>query len=939
MLSTTNIASAKQAGRYFAADNYYTAEENQERSAWQGQGAVALGFSGEVDVAELVAILEGRVGGQQLGRHAGNAPPTAHEHRPGLDMTLSAPKSVSLLAEVGGQAAVRAAHEAAVDAVLHYAEQQLAEARVTERGVTQRVRTGNLLIARFHHNTSRDLDPQTHTHLVIANATQLSDGRWGSLSNEALYGAQKLLGAIYDSELAANLRGLGYRIEATEGGRWEVAGFTRDQLEHFSQRSKAIEERLARFGLDRMTASAAQKEEAALRTRPAKRTVDHAALGADWRVRAAEQGIDFGRIEAYRENSLAQAADAPPQARLAAEAVRFAVAHLTERESVVGRDDLLSTALNHAVEAWPWAQLRLPDMRNALDGEIARGAVLRATEERLTTPDGVRREQLMLQLLEQGRGQLQPLLGKQQALDLINRFEGDRGVGFGLTSGQEMAVLTALGSRDRFTAAQGFAGVGKTTVLKLVLDGARQRGIEVRGMAPSAEAAAVLHAETGIPSTTVARFLQEQADPSRALWRQVRGPMQLAGHNSRTWFGAGKSDHVRAQALWVVDEASLAGTADMLTLMARTQASGARLLLVGDRLQLNGVAAGKPFEILLEHGIDQAEMTEISRQRAQDLRDAVTAAVQRDNQLALTRLSHKLVEHTERVQLMERMAGDVLAGRAAGRSQLILVPRRQDREELNQLVRGKLQHGGAIARDEVSQRILSAADLSAAQCQSAAYYREGMVLRFAKGLRGSGIKPGSYADVVQVSVAAQSAVVRTQDGTTFRFRPADAKGVEVYTAEQRALAVGDELRFTRNQPELGLRNGSRGTVATIGGDFITLETARGPIELARHRAANQHLEYAYALTVHAAQGKTAEIGGLLMTASSGRALTERAFYVGITRFRDDIVLYTDSKPAAMRLIATAIDKTSALEEMEGVKIDRTPALPTAARDQSGGLER
>src|ERR1035437_3368304 len=189
MLSMSNLSSASAASGYYAEDNYYSADESRARSVWEGRGAEALGLSGVVGAADFEKILSGEVGDQKLGRITGKGPDgeLEREHRPGLDITLSAPKSVSILAEVGGRDDVRQAHEAAVSKVLDYIEKNLAQARVTEGGVTRLERTDNVIAGRFHHTTSRDLDPQTHTHLVLANATQTKDGIWRSLSNEMLY--------------------------------------------------------------------------------------------------------------------------------------------------------------------------------------------------------------------------------------------------------------------------------------------------------------------------------------------------------------------------------------------------------------------------------------------------------------------------------------------------------------------------------------------------------------------------------------------------------------------------------------------------------------------------------------------------------------------------------------------------------------------------------
>ena len=270
MLSAKVIEKAQQAEHYFSQDNYYTTEEGFEQSAWAGKGAAALGLSGGVHREQFMELLEGKVDGQELGKWVRNEETgqKEREHRPGIDLTFSAPKSVSLLAEIAGNEEVSKAHDVAVERAIAYLERVAAQARTTVDGVTSREDTGNLVVAKFRHDTSRELDPQTHTHAVVFNLTKRSDGQWRSLSNEELLGHIKDAGAYYRTELAGQLSALGYEIERTHAdGRFEVKGFTKEQLEHFSQRSGQIEQALSERGKNRQTATTEEKQMAALDTR------------------------------------------------------------------------------------------------------------------------------------------------------------------------------------------------------------------------------------------------------------------------------------------------------------------------------------------------------------------------------------------------------------------------------------------------------------------------------------------------------------------------------------------------------------------------------------------------------------------------------------------------------------------------------------------------
>ena len=158
-------------------------------------------------------------------------------HRPGRDLTLSAPKSVSLTAVVGGDARVVDAHDRAVARTLAWFEKNAAETRMKDPETGRMVRTGGqkTVIAIFTHDTSRNLDPALHTHAVIANMVKGEDGKCRSMANEQLYQSKMLLGALYRGELATGLVRLGYGIEKTHAdGRFEIAGVSRGVVDAFS---------------------------------------------------------------------------------------------------------------------------------------------------------------------------------------------------------------------------------------------------------------------------------------------------------------------------------------------------------------------------------------------------------------------------------------------------------------------------------------------------------------------------------------------------------------------------------------------------------------------------------------------------------------------------------------------------------------------------------
>ena len=312
MLSIGALSSAAQGASYYERDGYYAKDdpEHRDASGWAGKGAEELGLTGPVDPDTFRAVLEGKVpdgSGTELGRRGKDGEIL---HRPGRDLTFSAPKSVSLAALVGGDRRIVEAHDKAVAATLAWVEKNAAETRMKDPDTGKMARVGGqkIVAATFRHDTSRNLDPQLHTHAVLANMVKGEDGKWRSMANEGLYAQQKLIGMLYRNELAAGLGKLGYGVEKTHAdGRFEIAGVSREVVEAFSSRRAEIEAAMEARDLGSSADNPRLAERAALMTRAKKRDIDRDELRGVWQRQAADLGFDARALAAEAVEKSARA--------------------------------------------------------------------------------------------------------------------------------------------------------------------------------------------------------------------------------------------------------------------------------------------------------------------------------------------------------------------------------------------------------------------------------------------------------------------------------------------------------------------------------------------------------------------------------------------------------------------------------------------------------
>ncbi|MYA96179.1 MAG: relaxase domain-containing protein, partial [Nitrospinae bacterium] len=778
---------------------------------------------------------------------------------------------------------------------LEWVERNAAETRMSEPGTGRMIRVGDQksVIATFRHDTSRNMDPLLHTHAVIANMVRGTDGKWRTMSNEKLYAQKMLIGAIYRTELARGLEGFGYRVEKTHAdGRFEIEGVPREVIEAFSTRRAEIEAAMEERGLGETAGNQRAAQRVTLMTRDPKREADKSTLMAVWEKQAKEVGFDAAALKAEAKTRSAPVKEAEP----AREAVEWAVAHLAEREAVFDRAALLAGALAWRPGAVSMAGAEREVARLEKTG-VLHAADLPGVKDMLTTEKAVAEERETIALVETGRGRGAPAMRGRDV---------DRALRNGpLTHGQREAVKLILSEKDRVVGVQGYAGTGKTKMLKRARALFEKHGYEVRGLAPSASAARTLEAEAGIASETLQRFLARNAGVAEG--RLTRG-------------GEMKMRAAYGKTALVVDEGSLASTREMRELLRISEVLRLpRVVLVGDEKQLDAVDAGKPFAQLQAAGMKTAVMEEIMRQRDQDLKGAVEATLAGDVRRAFEKLGSNVAE----------VKPDNLAGAAAARwlelspeareKTGLMAPSHKIREKINAIVRERLVRDGAVHGPSFLTERLVSRGYTNPQKSLAANYSPGDVVAFHRPYKRIGVAKGDELRVKGVDHEGGAVILEGRGGGEVRWEPsrlaARTGGVEVYKVERMELRQGDKVRWTRNDPDLGLMNSQAAEVMSVRDKRVTFRIEDGRVlDMTAADSQLRHVDRAWASTVHAFQGRTVDTVIAAMEANHPELTNQKTLYVEISRARDKAELVTDDARALReRLEAATGERIAALE--------------------------
>ena len=876
------LASASETSDYMLHE-YLVRNDKAHRTAnrWHGGGAAALGLPERVSRRRFVEVLEGHVPGTDI--RLGRIVDGKHQHRPGWDCTFSAPKSVSLEALLHDNKAVMRAHDASVRAALDWIEAEFLQTRGYDpaTGRRPRVKADGLVAATFRHVASRNNDPQLHTHAVIANMTRNAAGEWRSVEPTQLRRNRRLIGAWYRNDLARRLGEMGYVLVPTQVGglpSFELAGYSPAMLEAFSTRRRDILDYMADKGWEY---SAKTAQAATLHTRKRKDEPAPGELSAMWKARAEALGLarDADEVRLDRtERGFAR----PPARFTPLEAVWQATDHLEERHAVFSESDLLAAALGREPGRHTHVDLRAEIGRLREDGHL-----VAAGDGALTTRRTLRAEKEVVRRMREGKGTARPLALEEAVAGRLAATE--------LTEGQKEAVRLILRSPDPVVGVQGFAGTGKTRMLSEVatLAGGRQ----VFGLAPSSESARVLGVEGGIGVTTL-------------QWLLTRYGSIAEGTASEEEIARARETF--EDAVVVVDEASMVGTVQMRDLQRILAPLGvARLVLVGDSLQLHSVAAGQPFRLLQRAGMATARMDDVIRQRSVDLKAAVEHMVAGDPALAVESIAADVRE----------LPADALAGTAARlwlslppdarKETVILAPTHERREEINAVVRRGLADEGVLGRRSVEIGRLVDRKLTRVHAADRESYRPGDVVVANRDVYG--LREG---EAWTVAGTGEDGVRLERRGKTRAFAPSGNAARNLSLCESRPLPLraGDEIVWTRNIRRRGLINGERAAVERIAGDRIDVRTHSGRgLRFAVDDDDLRHIDHAWSSTVYRAQGLTRD--NVIAVLDSASMMSDRAMlYVEMSRARDGFVLLTDdTEQLVSRLEREGETVSSALE--------------------------
>ena len=568
-----------------AENQDYYSEGGSRPGAWWGEGAAALGLSGDVKPHELGNLLDGHSPDGKKNLVKQRSGKTAR--RAGIDFTFTMPKSFSVARSQASPELRKQMDERARAAVYKTLDVVQELCGISRRGADGVVKEKSKLIAAiFSHDTARNVpgeapDPNKHFHCVVVNTVvRESDASTGALYSRPIFRKRMkmALGALMRLELSKQLGELGFETFRPKQERtnklaswFELSCVPKSFMEAMSKRRRQIENWLRERGLSGAKAA----ETAALRTRQAKSKYSERELYAEWRRQGAEFGFTEAEVEAalvaQKQMNASQAANS---------AFSRAVSILMQNNAFFTEIELLEKV---AVEA-QCTGLGISDVQNQIDCFVSNSSGL----VRLKNENGVRRFTTKEMLAIEGR-----MLETSKELfkklhHSISHIEIDRALSkYPTVRAEQAQAIKGITSGGDLACLQGVAGSGKTYALGIAREIWERQGFEVIGTALAAKATKGLEQGSGIKSSHIHKLLNDIE----------HGRLQLS------------FEHVL-----VVDECGMVSTRQLEKLIARAGEAGAKIVLVGDWDQLTAIEAGGGLKAVAKL-VGYERMEEVIRQK------------------------------------------------------------------------------------------------------------------------------------------------------------------------------------------------------------------------------------------------------------------------------------------------------------------------------------
>ena len=767
--------------------DYYYLGKNAPEIAFRGKLAERLGLT-NISGGAFECITAGKNAiGETLVR-----PGISGFHNPGRDIVLSPDKSVAISCYLSQNKDDRMkiinAHREAVKCITVYIEKELILARINHgSGGTERISTGNMLYTEFEHNTSRESDPQLHTHLIIFNMTRLPGDRIRAMENRNIYDCRKLLCRIYENQLCRNLRSKGFDATITKEGYASIPGVSKDLIDIFSKRTVNMKERLTGYfnskGMDPTEEiskgnTRGLENSIMLYTRKPKKAEDLGRLINNWKSELSGAGKSLKDIPRSRNiNLLKNNYGISPEIY-----IRKAIDEITANRGFFSKKDILSHSLNLSK-----AEI---DIRN-LEKAFHNNGDLLILDKQIRIGCGYHTAYTTPAMIELEKNNLSRVLNLRQRF--IPEFKEDEAgrlaADFCLTKEQTTILRELLLSNDRMDLLKCGKDTGCDFILPAVVRAFSEKGYEVVLISPDSRMARSLETDLNIEALSPDRFLSQN--------RIENGE----------------------KTLYIADRLDLIGPAKIGNIMEKADNPFSKIICTG-KLYSTGREAGRDFRNFCnafnkftegENIANHKKYLRITSEELSKLHEF--SLIESENIISRLEKKGSVIKSFNTYEVLDSIRKDYLKD---PQNTVVITRSWREKNDLNRFIRSGLEKGGTVTNLAIIP--VRSGDIFHGQVslkKEFLNYEEGLKIKALSNFRGMkkgetgtiiGIDPDN--PVVKVAVDFSSRIV-------FINPRMDYKKYRAEELRETTFGTGDRIVFLKSSVENGIKRGEQAVIEKI----------------------------------------------------------------------------------------------------------------------------
>ncbi|WP_210452622.1 conjugative transfer relaxase/helicase TraI, partial [Vibrio crassostreae] len=833
-------------------DNYYLKEKSAEpNSFWHGKLAEEAGLLGKpVDQKTLESVLSGHLGDETIkGKR--------DDHKSGFDLTFSAPKRLSTLALVGGDTRLIDAHTNAVKFALSQLEKDAAQnVSINKDGVREFSNTENMAFAVILHKTSRENDPQIHSHSLAANMTRDQEGVLRTLASsikqkggaingtgERIYNFQKYYGILYQSQLAKEAQELGYTTRGVGNGQFDVEGVPQVLIDTFSTRTQQINQQALDFGVD----SRAAKDVANLDTRKPKTYESDSALNAKWQQQTKAAGFN---PETLVQHALQIAKQPYHPEHISQDAFERAIEHLGQHRTALQLEKVIERAASEFTKGG--IQANAIDLKAVADQWIKEGTLIPLAEKGQYTTKGLIDNEKALIDSTQGRAHHMRTHVAPKVLDKLAIPESQQRMLTDLYhSTKQFHVVNVHGSSQ--------------DIAQLLLNVGNHSGKRVQFVSQSAKTKA-----EGMES------LQRQSKTLGAWIANTFSPEQR--HTTHSLL---QSDTpLTNKDVLLIDDANKMSANELLALTDKAKQSSSKVVMLNRVSSRQGFKANNAISLYQKGNVESHSWV--------GKRASNTNVKLHDND-------------TDRIA---RVYAD-LPDKA---NTQVIATSGVEQRRLTEAIRDRLKNTGALARHETTLFTQTPHHLSKAQQPLVQHYKPGMTLtHWEKN------KPQSFVIASIDKESNTMTALSKHDGQSHTFNPSNRafKRMKMQISKPQSLniAQGERLRTLGKHFPAGLDANQSYLVTHLDKESLTLESKGKTQRVNLESLKDAPLQYDYVHGAHHIKPKA-------HTLLSGKAFTlSKPLINDLTEKTERLDIFTDKPDKAQSALEKEQVSPSAIERV------------------------